>query len=78
MLLLARTLAKQGVAVVAILHDLGLAFTYADDVVALHGGRAVALGAPREVLTPGLLRQVFQVDGLVVSGHLVVQGPLAA
>lgn len=77
-LLLARTLATQGVAVVAILHDLGLAFTYADDVVALHGGRAVALGAPQEVLTPSLLREVFQVDGLVVSGHLVVQGPLAA
>lgn len=77
-LLLARTLAKQGVAVVAILHDLGLAFTYADDVVALHDGRAVAQGAPQEVLTPALLRDVFQVDGLVVSGHLVVQGPLAA
>jgi len=77
-LLLARNLAKQGVAVVAILHDLGLAFTYADQVVALQGGRAVAQGAPPEVLTPTLLRDVFQVDGLVVSGHLVVQGPLAA
>ena len=77
-LLLARSLARRGVAVVAILHDLSLAFTYADLVVALHDGRMVAQGPPQAVLTTGLLREVFQVDGAIVAGHLVVQGPLAA
>lgn len=75
---LARDLTQLGVAVVAILHDLGLAFAYGDRVLALHEGRAVALGRPQDVLTPELMRRVFAVEGAVVSGHLVVQGPLAA
>ena len=75
---LARELTHRGVAVVAILHDLGLAFAYGDLVLAMHEGRAVAHGRPQDVLTPDLMRQVFMVEGMIVSGHLVVQGPLAA
>jgi len=75
---LARDLTHRRVAVVAILHDLGLAFAYGDFVLALHEGRAVAHGRPQDVLTPDLMRQVFMVEGTIVSGYLVVQGPLAA
>jgi iron complex transport system ATP-binding protein len=75
---LAQDLTRRGVAVVAILHDLGLAFTYGDLVLVLHEGRAVAHGDPHDVLTPELMRQVFAVEGTIVAGHLVVQGPLAA
>jgi len=75
-LLLARDLARRGAAVAAILHGLDLAFAYADRVLALRDGRPAALGRPREVLTSGLLREVFAVEGGVVAGHLVIAGPL--
>jgi iron complex transport system ATP-binding protein len=57
-----RGLAEQGRLVVAALHDLTLAARYATRVVALCGGRVAAQGAPGEVLTPGLLREVFEVE----------------
>ncbi|MBM3547243.1 MAG: heme ABC transporter ATP-binding protein, partial [Alphaproteobacteria bacterium] len=75
---LARNLTERGVAVVAILHDLGLAFTYGDLVLVLHEGRAVAHGDPHDVLTPELMGRVFAVDGTIVAGHLIVRGPIAA
>lgn len=52
----------QGVAVLAVLHDLNLAAHYADHLVAMGGGRIVAAGAPAEVMTPALIRSVFRVD----------------
>ncbi|MBL8691868.1 MAG: heme ABC transporter ATP-binding protein [Rhodospirillaceae bacterium] len=75
---LAHELTHRGVAVVAILHDLGLAFAYGDLVLVMHEGRAVAHGRPQDVLTPDLMRRVFMVEGTIISGHLVVRGPLAA
>ncbi len=52
----------EGVAVLAVLHDLNLAAHYADYLVAMNGGRIVATGVPSEVMTPGLIRAVFRVD----------------
>ncbi|HMR49353.1 MAG TPA: heme ABC transporter ATP-binding protein [Arachnia sp.] len=48
-----------GVATVVVLHDLSLAGAYADRIVLLEEGRVVADGAPREVLRPGLLSEVY-------------------
>ena len=50
------------------LHDLNLAAAYCDRIYVLGEGRIVASGRPEEVLTPGLLRRVFQVDA-VMSRH---------
>ena len=54
--------AKAGRLVIAISHHLILAARYADRVLVLHEGAAAAIGAPREVLTPALLREVFKVE----------------
>ncbi len=54
-------LAAGGGAVVAALHDLGLAARHCSRVLVLSQGRLVADGAPREVLTPALLAQVFAI-----------------
>lgn len=43
------------------LHDLNLAAAYCDEIVALQHGRVVASGDPESVLTPELLRGVFDV-----------------
>ncbi len=54
-----------GTSVVAI-HDLNLAAEYCDHIVVLNDGSVVATGAPRTVLTPELLREVFGVHAHVI------------
>ncbi|HEY7645645.1 MAG TPA: ABC transporter ATP-binding protein [Hyphomicrobiales bacterium] len=56
--------AKEGRLVIAVSHDLLLAARYADRILVLTGGRAVAFGAPRETLTAALLKQIFQVESV--------------
>lgn len=55
-------LARRGCAVVLVIHDLNLAASIADQVLVLDRGQQVAIGAPDQVLTPQLFRQVFQVE----------------
>ncbi|GAB3470033.1 ABC transporter ATP-binding protein [Actinophytocola sediminis] len=54
-----------GVTVIAALHGLDIAATYADTVVMLDGGRVVGAGAPAEVLTERALLEVFGVESTV-------------
>jgi ABC-type cobalamin/Fe3+-siderophores transport system ATPase subunit len=54
--------AEHGLAVVATLHDLNAAANYADRVMLLKDGVAVACGAPQEVLTAENLRHVYETD----------------
>lgn len=64
---LARSLARKGLAVVAVLHDLNLAARYADRVLLLKGGRlACPVGAPEQVLRPEVLESVY---GLALERH---------
>jgi iron complex transport system ATP-binding protein len=59
--------ASRGTTVVIVLHDLNLAARYADHLVALTRGRVVAAGAPGDVVTEELVRDVFGLDSLVVE-----------
>ncbi|HUZ79835.1 MAG TPA: ABC transporter ATP-binding protein [Thermoplasmata archaeon] len=52
---------RRGVTVVAALHDLNLAARFADRIVVLSRGRCVADGPPAEILSEGLLAQVWGV-----------------
>lgn len=58
--------ARQGLAVVAVLHDLNLAAAYADTLVVMQDGRIAESGPPAAVLTDHLLAEVFGV-GLSVG-----------
>ncbi len=69
---------NNGVAVVAVLHDLGLAWRYADRVLVLRNGSVAGLGTPHAVFTPALLSEVFAVEAAIHDGYLVVHGPVAA
>jgi len=77
--LLARA-AHDGGAVLAIGHDLALAARFADRIVIMDGGRLVADGAPREVLTAERIAAVFGVEAVITddaSGpHPVLLRPL--
>ena len=57
----AKSLARDGLAVVAVLHDLQLAAGVGDDLVLMNGGRLVTRGRPETVLTPTILAEVFGV-----------------
>jgi iron complex transport system ATP-binding protein len=56
---MARDFAAAGNCVVAILHDLNLAFQYADKVLLLHHGSAIAYGPPSEVLNAENISQAY-------------------
>ncbi|MCZ0733778.1 heme ABC transporter ATP-binding protein [Phreatobacter sp. AB_2022a] len=58
----AGALTRDGVAVIAVLHDLNLAATFADRILVMRGGRAEAVGAPAAVITRDLVAHVFGVD----------------
>ncbi len=57
----ARALAQQGKALVMVLHDLCLALQTADRLVILDQGQIRIQGTPEEVLSSGVLREVFGV-----------------
>jgi iron complex transport system ATP-binding protein len=59
---LLRDLARQGLLVVAVTHDLNLAAAYSDRILALQAGEVVADDAPAEVLNSETIRAVFGVD----------------
>ena len=61
-------LARGGTAVVAAVHDLGLAARFADRLWVLDRGALVADGPPADVLTADLLRDVFGVEAEVEAG----------
>lgn len=63
---LTRDLYQQGHTVVLVLHDLNLAFRYATRVVLMKAGRIVAQGPPAEVVTEAVIREVFDLDSLVI------------
>lgn len=77
MLGLLRELAHGGLTVLAALHDLSLAAGYADHVIVLASGRVQAAGAPRDVLTPALIREVWGVEAEVLE-HPATGRPLIA
>jgi iron complex transport system ATP-binding protein len=68
---------NQGRTLVVVLHDLNHACRYATQLIALRGGRIVAAGSPRDVVTEKLVEEVFGlpvhvIDDPATGGPLVV------
>jgi iron complex transport system ATP-binding protein len=65
---LARKLVRErGVTVVAVLHDINQAARYADNLVLLKNGAIVSEGFPADVLTPDIVKRVFDVDVTIMN-----------
>ena len=64
--LLVRLSRERGTQVVVVMHELNLATRYADHLVAMRDGRIVADGAPNDVVTVELLREVFDLEAVVM------------
>ena len=63
---------RDGVAVLAVLHDLALAAHFFPRVVVLDGGRVVADGPPSIALAPERVRATFGVDPAIFAGRAMV------
>jgi iron complex transport system ATP-binding protein len=57
----------RGTTIVMVLHDINMAARYADHLFAVREGEIVASGAPSDVVTADLIRDVFDLDALVVG-----------
>ena len=57
--------AAQGKLIIAALHDLTLTARFATHVAALKGGRLVAFGQTKTILTPALISDVFDIEAEV-------------
>lgn len=51
-----------GIGVLAALHDLSLAAMYCDKLYVLKDGKVIVSGAPKEILTPELVRSVYEIE----------------
>lgn len=65
---------RQKAGAVVVTHDVNLAAEFSDRVMLLKDGQTIAFGSPREVLTPDLLRKVFELQ-VLVDAHPVSGAP---
>ena len=54
------------VTVISALHDLNMAAAFCDKIYVMKEGGIAASGTPKEVLTSGLIREIYQVDAEIV------------
>ena len=66
--LLTRVHRERETTVVLVTHEIDLASDLADRVVLLRRGKALAAGAPVEILSPDLLRRAFGVESRIETG----------
>ncbi len=57
---------KRGSTIVMVLHDINLSARYADHIFALRAGKLIAEGPPGEVITDQLIRDVFELECMVI------------
>lgn len=67
---------RDGVTVIAVLHDVTLAAHFFPRLLLLDQARLVADGSPAEVLTPGRVRDVYGVDPALVAVPAQLAAPL--
>ncbi len=58
---------QRGTTIVMVLHDMNLAARYADQLFAMRDGRVIATGSPAQVITSELIRDVFDLDSVVID-----------
>ena len=65
-----KCMSRDGKCVIAVLHDLNLALSFADEICLLDQGRIAAFGAPEALVEQGVLDRVFSIRcrSIVVDG----------
>ena len=60
---------ERGSGMIIAVHDLNLAYRYADAVLVLNEGKMVGYGKPQEILTPECIKKVYGVDSFIVENE---------
>ena len=73
MQLLRRAARDLGKTVVLVLHDINFASVYADHIVAMRDGKLAHSGAPIAVVTPEIMRDIYEIEVSVhtIAGQLI-------
>ncbi|MBW7457617.1 ABC transporter ATP-binding protein [Paenibacillus sepulcri] len=58
---------NHGTTIIMVLHDMNHAAAYSDEIIVMNHGRLYSKGAPDEVMTPAMLREVFQVEARIYT-----------
>ncbi|MGI6533686.1 MAG: ABC transporter ATP-binding protein [Peptococcia bacterium] len=59
---LLKNLARQGMLILAVLHDINLASQYADEIIIMKEGSIISRGKPQDIVNTEHLRHAFAVD----------------
>ena len=70
---LKRAAAELGKTIVLVLHDINFASVYSDYIVCMQSGRVAHAGTPAAVITPEIMRSVYDIDVHVhtIGGQLI-------
>ncbi len=73
MKLIRRAASETGRTIVLVLHDINFASCYADHIVVMRDGKLAYQGTPAEVVTPEIMRDVYEIDIKVhtIAGQLI-------
>ena len=66
---------QQGVTIVTVMHDINLATSFADKILAMAGGQLVEFGRPQQVVTVDTMRQLFNTQ-VSIATHPEHQTPI--
>lgn len=58
---------ETGIGIVMVLHDLSQALEVSDHIIVIKNGKKYAEGSPEEVITPKMMRDVYQVNCEILS-----------
>lgn len=61
-----KKLSSEKITVIAVLHDINLALAYADQVLFMKNGRLMHITSLPEQITPGLIKEIFDIDSSVI------------
>lgn len=58
---------EHGCTIVMVLHDINQAARFSDTIIAMRDGEVLATGAPKEIMTPTVLKNVFQITANIIE-----------
>ena len=65
--LVRRLARREGIVVIMSLHDLTHAYRFSDKVIMIKNGKIFAAGKPEDVITPNNIKEVFNLEALVLK-----------
>jgi len=71
-----KSLVAAGACLCMVLHDLTLAYRYADRVFVLSNGKACAYGPAPDALTPKVIAEAFNLKADIIGRNLLITGPV--